>query len=264
MCTMKWMLVAGSVSVFPLVAVGGAKDDAEGSPSVQESRLNSLKGLAGVYLLIEPLNTEARKAGLTTSQLRTDVELRLRTANIAVLTEEEGRKRPGNPYLYLDVAYKAENDLPIFRVRLALIQNVFAQRNTSRLLRASTWSVGLSGYTSGTGVATIRESARDFADHFCNDYLRVNQRDQFGKPKPIDFPYSGPFDACKRWGKGENYIHQLIWDYKSLRSHFPQEEVRHAASQTCKERVATESELADCRACTEEIITALYKAKEGL
>ncbi len=264
MRTMKWMLVAGSVSIFPLVAVGGGKDDAEGTPSVQESRLNSLKGLAAVYLIIEPLQAEAREAGLTTSELRTDVELRLRAAKISVHTEEEGRKQPGNPYLYLVVNYKAEKGFRIFRVRLALIQNVFAQRNTSQLLCASTWSVSSSGYATGTGVVTIRQNARDFADLFCNDYLTVNQRDQFGKPKPFDFPYSGPLDACKRWGKRENYIQQLIWDYNKLRSHFSQEEVRHAARQACKERVATENELADCRACTEEIITALYKANEGL
>ncbi len=124
--------------------------------------------------------------------------------------------------------------------------------------------MGLSGYATGTGVATIRESARDFADRLCNDYLTVNQRDEFGKPKPIDFPYSGPLDACKRWGKRENYIRQLIWDYNKLRSHFSQEEVLHAARQACKERAVTESELADCRACAEEIIIALYKDKEGL
>lgn len=269
MRTMKWMLVVGSVSILPLVAVGGGedsgKDDAEATPSVQESRRNSLKGLAAVYLIIEPLQAEAREAGLTTSELRTDVELRLRAAKISVHTEEEGRKQPGNPYLYLAVNYiKAEKGFCTFGVRLALIQNVFAQRNTSQLLRASTWSVSLSGYATGTGVATIRESARDFADRFCNDYLTVNQRDEFGKPKPFDFPYSGPFDACKRWGKRENYIQQLIWNYNKLRSHFSQEEVLHAARQACKERVATESELADCRACTEEIITALFKDKEGL
>ncbi|UCE60080.1 MAG: hypothetical protein JSU63_21880 [Phycisphaerales bacterium] len=269
MRTMKWMLVVGFVSVLPLVAAGdgeyGGKDDAEGTPSVQESRRNSLKGLAAVYLVIEPLQAEAREAGLTTSQLRTDVELRLRAAKISVHTEEEGRKLPGNPYLYLVVNYiKAEQGFCIFGVRLAFIQNVFPQRDTSQLLRASTWSVSLSSYTTGTGVARIRESARDFADRFCNEYLTVNHRDEFGKPKPFDFAYSGPLDACKRWGKRENYIQQLIWDYSNLRTHFPQEEVLHAARQACKERVATESELADCRACAEEIITALYKDKEGL
>jgi hypothetical protein len=266
---MKWMLVVGSVSILPLVAVGGGeyggKDDAEGNPSVPESRRNSLKGLAAVYLVIEPLNAEAREAGLTTSQLRTDVELRLRAAKISVLTEEEGRKQPGNPYLYLAVNYiKVEKDFRTFSVRLALIQNVFAQRDTSQTLCASTWAESLLGYAAGTGVAMIRKRAQDFADRFCNDYLTVNQRDEFGKPKPFDFPYSGPFDACQRWGKRENYIRQLIWDYDKLRSHFSQEEVLHAARQACKERVATESELADCRACTEEIITALYRGREGL
>ncbi len=269
MRTMKWMLVVGAVSILPLVAAGGgepgAEDDAESVPSVQESRLNSLKGLAAVYLVIEPLQAGAREAGLTTGQLRTDVELRLRRAKISVYTEEEGRKQPGNPYLYLNVNYiKSEKGFCAFTVRLALIQNVFVQRVPSQLVRATTWSVSLTGHATGTGVATIREGARDFADRFCNDYLKVNQRDEFGKPKPFDFPYSGPLDACKRWGKRENYIQQLIWDYDKLRTHFSQEEVLHAARQACKERVATESELADCRACAEEIITALYKDKEGL
>ena len=269
MPTTKWMRVVASVSIMLLVMAGGSKDGgkdgADGAPSVQESRRNSLKGLVAVYLLMDPLDLDAQKAGLSASQLRTDVELRLRAAGIPVLTEKQGRERPGDPYLYLDVSHiRAKEGFCAFSIRLALIQNVFPQRNPTQLLRASTWSVSTSGYVLGDKLSMVRQTVRDFTDRFCNDYLAVNQKDPSGKAVPFDFKYAGPLEGCKRWGKPENYIHQLIWDYKKLRSHFSEGEVLHAAGQACKERVNSESELADCRACVQEIITALYRDKEGL
>ena len=261
----KLMFAVACTAILGLGMADGGKRDQSSVPTVQESRRNSLKGLAAVYLLIEPLSSTARDAGVSAGQLRTDIELRLRSAGIPVLTVEQGSEAPGNPHLNLSVVYlRGEARFSVFSTRLALIQNVLPSRNPNQLLLASTWSFSESRYIAGNGVSAIRESVRDSADRFCNAYLAVNQKDPSGKLIPFDFKYVGPLEACKRWGKPENYVSQLIGDYNKMRAHFSEEEVLHAARQACKERVTNETELADCRDCVVEIITALYKGKDGL
>lgn len=261
----KLTFAVACMTILGLGMAEGGKGDNSSVPTVQESRRNSLKGLAAVYLLIEPLNSEPRDAGLSAIQLRTDIELRLRAAGIHVLTIEQGSEAPETPYLNLSVVYlRSATGFSVFSTRLALIQHVLPSRNPSQLLLASTWSASELGYTAGNGVSAIRETVQDSADRFCNDYLAVNQKDPSGKFIPFDFKYAGPLKACKRWGKPENYVSQLIGDYNKMRAHFSEEEVLHAAKQACKKRVTNENELADCRDCVGEIITALYKGQDGL
>jgi hypothetical protein len=69
-----------------------------------EFERESLKGLQGVGVLIENLNADAERAGLDSSTLTTDVELRLRQAGIVVLSRAERVRAPGSPYLYVNVA----------------------------------------------------------------------------------------------------------------------------------------------------------------
>ena len=92
---MKLMFAIACTAILGLGIADGGKGDDPSVPTIQESRRNNLKGLAGVYLLIKPLNSEARDAGLLASLLRTDVELRLHSAGIPVLTVEKDRRRRG-------------------------------------------------------------------------------------------------------------------------------------------------------------------------
>src|SRR5438874_1872074 len=58
-----------------------------------------LKGLKGVYVLVEGIAQDATQDGLRTIDLRTDTELKLRTAGIRVLSHDEVRKESGRPTL---------------------------------------------------------------------------------------------------------------------------------------------------------------------
>jgi hypothetical protein len=49
----------------------------------------ALRGLKGVHVLVEKLDPDAERLGLTTAQIQADVELRLRKGGVRVLTEEE-------------------------------------------------------------------------------------------------------------------------------------------------------------------------------
>ena len=49
-------------------------------------------------VLVEDMTDDAKRLGLNTVQIQTDVELKLRLAGIKVLTKEERYGTPGTPY----------------------------------------------------------------------------------------------------------------------------------------------------------------------
>ena len=59
--------------------------------------VQSLKGIQGIAVLVEPLGSDVEAVGLHTSDIQTDVELKLRLAGIKVLTLGESFKEFGSP-----------------------------------------------------------------------------------------------------------------------------------------------------------------------
>jgi hypothetical protein len=86
--TLTWLLLA----ITPLAA--GDSDEER----------QTLVGLKGVRVVVENINPNAEKDGLSLVLLQTDVELKLRQAGIPVLTGEETFRAPGSPFLYLVVS----------------------------------------------------------------------------------------------------------------------------------------------------------------
>ena len=76
----------------------------------EEDARETLRGLKGVQVVVEDMDPDVERDGLTKSQLQTDVELRLRKAGIQVLKEEERRATPGRPYLYVAVTTLKDRD----------------------------------------------------------------------------------------------------------------------------------------------------------
>jgi hypothetical protein len=141
-----------------------------------ERSRQTLRGVEGVYVLIEALEPEVERAGLTTQQLHTDVELRLRQAGIAVLTQEERRRTPGTPYLYVNVnVMPLSGGSPVFQITVELNQEASLKTDGS-LATVATWSVMGLGSSGKTGLAFIRSSVRDRVDQFINAYLSVHPR----------------------------------------------------------------------------------------
>jgi len=56
-----------------------------------------------VGVLVEPLDPDVERAGLTTLQLQTAVEGQLQKAGIPVFTTEERLRVPGKPFVYVHV-----------------------------------------------------------------------------------------------------------------------------------------------------------------
>jgi hypothetical protein len=139
----------------------------------------TLRGLKGVYVFIMKPPNIVTQAGLTESILRTNAELKLRTAGISVLTIEEIFSGwPGVPYLYVQISAIELEQLRGFFVYLVSVkfkQNVMLSRNRSiEAKAATTWERGFYGIDDD--VRSIRETVSNLIDEFMNDYLAVNPK----------------------------------------------------------------------------------------
>lgn len=262
MMRLTWLFILGGVAPV----LGQAPTPLRAEPSeqeiVQESRRASLKDLVGVQLRVNRLDPAAIFLDLSADVLRSDMASRLRSASIPVFTPTEGEAQPGQAYLDLTLSVvETTSSVRTFGVRLALIQNIYLERKSDRVFRASTWSVSVTGLAENPQAPAIRTQVRRMVDRFCDDFHAVNRTGRRPGSPLFDIRYDGPLESCRRWEKGEDFIHKLAWDYANLLEHFPKEEVADAAKSTCQRTVTSADELAVCVACAMEVINEQSKAK---
>jgi hypothetical protein len=145
-----------------------------------ESARPTLRGLEGVQVVIEDLDPDVERAGLTRHQLQTDVELRLRKAGIRVFT------RPGSPFLSVHVLTRKLTPLEVYAysIDIEFHQLIYLVRDPHVINVAPTWSVksGI-GTVGATVLRQLRERVADHVDEFINAYLAVNP-EQAGRTLP--------------------------------------------------------------------------------
>jgi hypothetical protein len=137
----------------------------------------TLRGLPGVAVVIEPLHPTTERDGLTHRQLQTEVERQLRSAGIRVLTQEEWKKTPGAPYLYVNVAaLKKKYGLYAYAIEVCLNQLVLLIRDQQTQEFAETWETREVGTVGKERLATVRKSVAAHVAVFIRDYFAVNPR----------------------------------------------------------------------------------------
>jgi hypothetical protein len=156
-----------TIGITPLLAING------------KANLATLRGLKGVGVIIENLPSEVEKAGLLKNQLQVEVEFKLRSAGIKVLTREECAKTPGEPYLYINIninTSKTESNLYPYTVDAMLIQKVMLVRDPDNVSYAVTWSIGGVGSVDKSILSNLRANVEEVVDKFINAFLSENQR----------------------------------------------------------------------------------------
>ena len=113
-------LVLGVV-VFTLVTVNSFV-------SAQDQKI--LRGLQGCRVVVVPLEPEIERDGLTTKQLQTDTELKLRMAGIKVFSLKEAARVKGSACFYLRVyVLKSRQGDYIYTIHVELKEWVLLMRN---------------------------------------------------------------------------------------------------------------------------------------
>lgn len=135
----------------------------------------TLRGLPGVAVVIEPLHPDTERDGLTQRQLLTEVEQQLKDAGIRVLTQEEWKNTPGAPYLYVNVAaLKKSYGLYAYAIEVCLNQLVTLIRNQQLQEFAETWETREVGTVGKERLPTVRKSVAAHVAVFIRDYFAVN------------------------------------------------------------------------------------------
>jgi hypothetical protein len=143
-----------------LWATPSAASDTEGTRA-------TLEGIRAVTVVMEPLERAVEQAGLTTAQVQTDVELRLRKAGIRVDSS-------ATAYLYVNVNVMESNGGFAANVDVQLNQRAVLIEN-SLTATVATWSCGAILMTSAERASKfIPESLGELVDRFLAAYLSVN------------------------------------------------------------------------------------------
>ncbi len=133
----------------------------------------TLRGINGVFLLVEVVEPEIERAGFTQGQIKTDVELKLRLAGLNVLDPDEATKTPGRPWLAVYPNIQTTDGVYVYATMLNLYQDVSLVRNSNRSI-ASTWSTA--SYGTSQKLANVRRTVKDLVDSFINAWLSVNPK----------------------------------------------------------------------------------------
>jgi len=137
----------------------------------------TLRGLSGVTVVIEPLPALVENDGLSQQQLQIEVERQLTAAGIRVLNKEEWRNTPGSPYLYVNVsALKKVYGLYAYSIEVCLNQLVTLSRAQDIREFAETWETREVGTVGKDRLATVRKSVAMHVQIFIRDYFSVNPR----------------------------------------------------------------------------------------
>jgi len=133
----------------------------------------TLKGLGGMYVIVDGVDPEIEQGGLTKAQIKTDAELKLGFAGIKMVSG-------GGPYLYVRVdvlklkGEGAYTGVYTYEIGIELKQDVILSRDTGIEEFATTWSTGAFGLTPDLNI--IRSTTKDYIDEFISAYLSVNPK----------------------------------------------------------------------------------------
>lgn len=139
----------------------------------------SLRGLAGVAVVIEKLDPDARADGLSEEAIRTAVELILRSSGIRVFTFQEIAETFSLPlsFLYMNVGTLKVKSMYALNVNLWFNQQVSLVHRPQRTMLATTWhaaGVGIVGKDNLSKIIPVNIEPR--VKEFANDFLAVNPR----------------------------------------------------------------------------------------
>jgi hypothetical protein len=137
----------------------------------------SLKGLQGVFVLIEDLNPPEEQAGLKTADIQADAEQQLKAAGIPLLSKTQNIDTPGMPTLYISVsvASSTTTDVWPFSIDVNLEQQATLKRNPDTFVpTAITWHVGSIGAVDKSNIRSVRDRVTEQVARFVNAYFKVN------------------------------------------------------------------------------------------
>ena len=135
----------------------------------------SLKDLKSVCVTVEDLRPEITKDGLTTDQIKNDVELKLRSAGIKVMDNcsECGQSNACAVFCLIPLIMKDKNSPQYICSAIIEIWEIAILTRTKLGAVVTTWSIAGTGYA--PDINDVRNNIKDTVDVFTNAWFSVNQ-----------------------------------------------------------------------------------------
>ncbi|HEY7129417.1 MAG TPA: hypothetical protein VH332_07075 [Nitrospira sp.] len=145
-------------------------------PSSEEAERESLRGIVGVEVLVDPLDSEIEQAGLSTDKLQEDIRQRIHKAGVKVLTERERLANPATAVLIVRVDTLHDRiGRYFYSADLLLTQRVKLQTRAETEVSAVTWKkLGTVSTVADDNVKHLEDQVLRKVDQFTKDYLAVN------------------------------------------------------------------------------------------
>jgi hypothetical protein len=144
------------------------------------SEKETLRGIKDMSVVIENLNPDIKRHGITVEKIRRDVELKLRMAGINVLSlkkEWSNTKKTVAlaPQFYVRVSTFHVPPSYGYALSIEISLKRWFEFEENKISRVTTWHDGAIGFIGETVVASnIRNFVKDQVDGFLTDYLAVN------------------------------------------------------------------------------------------
>jgi hypothetical protein len=136
----------------------------------------SLRGLTGVYLYVQPVGKDVEAGGLSASQIQKAVEMQLHEAGIPTHSEPNPANGSANLAIIVDTL-KHPQGAYLYDVEVSLLQEVhLARRQDPDSFPAPTWSAKAMGLTVANRMDLMLEPLKAKVADFVADYLAVNPK----------------------------------------------------------------------------------------
>lgn len=148
------------------------------STSAQDGNLQraSLVGISRVYVVVTTTPT-AEQDGLTSELIKTEVELRLRTAGIKVIDKGEWTADDG--ILSITISALPIEKLPLYACSFTvdLKQTVTPPRFRNSKMMGATWQTGgIAAFGRPQFKEAVKRNTVEFVESFIKDYTAANPR----------------------------------------------------------------------------------------
>ncbi len=147
-----------------------------GAYGLTEKQL-SLKGIKTVYVFVQGVTEETKKEGLTIEAMQKRIEKKLTALGIGVISEEEGRKLPGSPVLYVNISAgkRKETAAYVYHVDIGVMQKIRLERDEQIRIMGITWTKGQLGHCPSQNFAkTVGETIDYLMTQFEEDWAQAN------------------------------------------------------------------------------------------
>jgi len=160
----------------PLLLLAGTATHASAQMFVTTGR-DTLRGLPGVEVAIEPFEPELERDGLATAAIRADVVQRLRAAGVTVYASQNENPSEAKPYIYVDVngVRLGGQNLYAIALQVQVRQTLRSPVTSSNIVDAMTWDARTVLAVPANNLASVRAIIQEYVDHFIQDWKAVHR-----------------------------------------------------------------------------------------